>query len=266
MFFVNMIARQEPVKHFCGTKMANFKLIIEYDGTAYHGWQIQADKPTIQETLEAALSFMTKERVHVIGSGRTDAGVHALGQAANFHTTAKISPRSFQAGLNSLLPDDIVIRSCEAVDDAFHARFNALCKTYQYRIRNRLTPSAIGRQYEWFIRKKLDVAAMNSAVTLIIGTHDFKSFEGTGSPREHTIRTIRQAVVSEGENGRILIDITADGFLRYMVRNIIGTLVDVGLAKISLEDFKNIVDAKNRNVAGMTAPPQGLFLMSVEYP
>jgi tRNA pseudouridine38-40 synthase len=246
--------------------MANFKLIIEYDGTAYHGWQTQADKPTIQETLEAALSFMTKEHVHVIGSGRTDAGVHALGQAANFHTTAAISPRSFQAGLNSLLPDDIVIRSCEIVDDAFHARFNATCKTYQYRIRNRLTPSAIGRQYEWFIRKKLDVSSMQEAVKTIIGTHDFKSFEGTGSPREHTVRTIKAASICEGEQGRLFIDITADGFLRYMVRNIIGTLVDVGLSKISRQDFKRILDAGDRNLAGMTAPPQGLFLMSVAYP
>jgi tRNA pseudouridine38-40 synthase len=246
--------------------MANFKLIIEYDGTAYHGWQVQTDKPTIQETLEAALSFMTKERVHVTGSGRTDAGVHALGQAANFHTTAAISPRSFQAGLNSLLPNDIVIRSCEAVDDAFHARFNAICKTYQYRIRNRLTPAAIGRQYEWFIRKKLDVPAMQKAVKMIMGTHDFKSFEGTGSPREHTIRTIKESAVSEGENGRIFIDITADGFLRYMVRNIIGTLVDVGLGKISPEDFKKILESKDRGFAGMTAPAQGLFLVSVDYP
>ncbi|MCU0600308.1 MAG: tRNA pseudouridine(38-40) synthase TruA [Desulfobacterales bacterium] len=246
--------------------MANFKLIIEYDGTAYHGWQIQADKPTIQETIEAALSFMTKEHVHVIGSGRTDAGVHALGQAANFHATAKISPRSFHAGLNSLLPNDIVIRSCEVVDDAFHARFNAIGKTYQYRIRNRLTPSAIGRQYEWFIRKKLDLAAMRTAVKMILGTHDFKSFEGTGSPREHTVRTIKHAAVSEGENGRLFIDITADGFLRYMVRNIIGTLVDVGFAKISPEDFQKILETKDRGSAGITAPPHGLFLVSVDYP
>jgi tRNA pseudouridine38-40 synthase len=261
-----MISASELDKHLCGAKMANFKLIIEYDGTAYHGWQTQADKPTIQETIEAALSFMTKEHVHVTGSGRTDAGVHALGQAANFHTTAAISSRSFQAGLNSLLPNDIVIRSCEAVDDAFHARFNAVGKTYQYRIRNRLTPSAIGRQYEWFIRKKLDVAAMQEAVKMIIGTHDFKSFEGTGSPREHTVRTIKEAAVSEGESGRLFIDITANGFLRYMVRNIIGTLADVGFAKISTEEFKNILDAKDRDIAGVTAPPQGLFLMSVSYP
>jgi tRNA pseudouridine38-40 synthase len=245
--------------------MTNFKLTIEYDGTAYHGWQIQADNPTIQETIEAAISFMTKERAHLSGSGRTDAGVHALGQAANFHTTAKISARSFQEGLNSLLPDDIVIRSCEIVDDAFHARFNAIGKTYQYRIRNRITPSAIGRQYEWFIKKKLDVPAMQTAIKTIMGAHDFKSFEGTGSPRQHTIRTVSAAAVTEGDQGRIWIDITADGFLRYMVRNIIGTLVDVGLEKISPENFKNILDAGDRNLAGMTAPAQGLFLVSVDY-
>ena len=167
-----------------GCVMANFKLIIEYDGTAYHGWQVQTGKPSIQETIEAALSFMTKERIHLSGSGRTDAGVHALGQAASFHSTAKISSRAFHAGLNSLLPDDIVIRSCEAVDDAFHARFNAKSKTYQYRILNRLTPAAVGRQYEWFIKNKLDIPAMQAAVRHIIGTYDFKSFEGTGSPRQ----------------------------------------------------------------------------------
>lgn len=245
--------------------MANFKLIIEYDGTGYHGWQTQADKPTLQETIEAAISFMTKERVHLTGSGRTDAGVHAMGQAANFHTAANISPRSFQEGLNSLLPNDIVIRSCEMVDDTFHARFNATRKTYQYRILNRLTASAIGRQYEWFIRKKLDFPAMQTAAQYLIGTHDFKSFEGTGSPRQNTIRTIAEMDVAETESGHIVFSITSNGFLRYMVRNIIGTMTDVGFLKITPEEFKSILEAKDRNLAGITAPPHGLFLMSVAY-
>jgi len=245
--------------------MTNFKLTIEYDGTAYHGWQKQADKPTIQETIEAALSFMTKEHIHLTGSGRTDAGVHALGQTANFHTDARISPRAFHAGLNSLLPDDIVIRSCEMVDDAFHARFHATRKTYQYRILNRLTPAAVGRQYEWFIRKKLDLAAMQAAAQYIIGNHDFKSFEGTGSPRQHTERTISAAEVMEPDNGHIIFNITSSGFLRYMVRNIVGTLADAGFLKITPEDFKTILEAKNRDLAGITAPPHGLFLMSVDY-
>ena len=174
-------------------RMKNYKLTIKYDGTAYHGWQIQARDATIQETLEKALSVMTRETIRVSGSGRTDAGVHALGQVANFKTDANIPAEAFFAGLNSLLPDDIVITACEAVDDDFHARFSAKVKTYHYRIYNRQTPVAVGRQYAWHIKRKLDLPVMQQAASHIIGTHDFKSFEGTGSPRAHTVRTVLSA-------------------------------------------------------------------------
>jgi tRNA pseudouridine38-40 synthase len=245
--------------------MTNFKLTIEYDGTAYCGWQRQAEDPTLQETIEAALSVMTRETIRVIGSGRTDAGVHALGQTAHFHTRTGISPGGFQAGLNSLLPDDIVIRSCEPVPEDFHARFSARHKTYRYMIRNQRLPAAIGRQYAWHIRKPLDIAVMQAAVRHIIGTHDFKSFEGIGSPRADTIRTVLNADVSKTPADDVVFDVTATGFLRYMVRNLMGTLVQAGLGKISAADVKAVLEARNRDRAGPTAPPHGLFLVSVFY-
>ncbi len=245
--------------------MANFKLIIEYDGAAYCGWQRQAGDPTLQETIEIALSVMTKETIRVIGSGRTDAGVHALGQTAHFHTRSAIPSQGFQAGLNSLLPDDIVIRACVPVPDDFHARFHARHKTYRYTIRNQPLPAAIGRQYAWHIRKPLDIAAMQAAADHIIGTHDFKSFEGTGSPRADTIRTVLTADVMQTPAGDAVFEVVATGFLRYMVRNLTGTLVQVGLGKISTDDFKAVLEARDRHRAGPTAPPHGLSLVSVFY-
>lgn len=244
--------------------LKNFKLTIEYDGTNYHGWQIQKNDRTIQQEIETALFTMTGERITLAGSGRTDAGVHALGQVANFISKTKLLPDNFQNGLNSLIPDDIIIRECCLVDKQFHARYSAKSKTYHYRILNRKTPSAVGRQYEWFIRQKLDIEAIKAAACHIIGTHDFKAFEGTGSPRSHTTRSVITADI-ERDNDRIAFKIKANGFLRYMVRNLTGTLVDVGLLKINPEDVKSIFASKDRSLAGPTAPPHGLFLVSVEY-
>jgi len=245
--------------------MKNFKIIIEYDGTSYHGWQRQKNECTIQEEIEKALLTMTGKKIVLAASGRTDAGVHALGQVANFTCDTDLSPQSFQNGLNSLTQDDIVIISCDIVDKNFHSRFDAKSKTYHYRLLNRDLPAAINRQYAWFIRKKLDLDAMGLSVRYIIGTHDFKAFEGTGSPRSHTTRRVFKAKILEKGNGLIVIEITADGFLRFMVRNIVGTLVDVGLGKITSDDFKTILLSKDRSMAGATAPPNGLFLMQVEY-
>ncbi|MBW1893232.1 MAG: tRNA pseudouridine(38-40) synthase TruA [Deltaproteobacteria bacterium] len=244
--------------------LKNFKLTIEYDGTDYHGWQIQKNDRTIQQEIEIALFTMTGERITLVGSGRTDAGVHALGQVANFTSKTKLAPDNFQNGLNSLIPEDIIIRECCLVDKQFHARFSAKSKTYHYQILNRKTPSAVGRQYEWFISQKLDIEAMKAAACHISGTHDFKAFEGTGSPRSHTTRSVITADI-ERDNDRIAFRIKADGFLRYMVRNLTGTLVDVGLLKINPEDIKSILASKDRSLAGPTAPPHGLFLINVEY-
>ena len=243
----------------------NFKIIIEYDGKNYHGWQRQKADRTIQQEIEQSLSTMTAGRVTLNGSGRTDTGVHALGQVANFLCETDLPEATFQKGLNSLLPDDIVIKDCRLVDEIFHARYDVKSKVYHYRILNRKLPSAFERQYAWFIRRKLDTAAMRSAIADIIGSHDFKSFEGTGSPRSHTTRNILAADLSEHEDGSLIFKIEADGFLRYMVRNIVGTLVDVGLNKITPAEFKGILESKDRSNASATAPAQGLFLMEVKY-
>lgn len=245
--------------------MKNFKLIIEYDGSAYHGWQRQKTEPTVQGEIEKALITMTGKRVVLIGSGRTDAGVHALGQVANFRIETELNPEIFQKGLNSLLPEDIVIRECTQIDTSFHARYDAASKTYRYRILNRRIPSAVCRQYAWFVPKTLDHSAMSCAIGHIIGEHDFKAFEGVGSPRSKTIRCVKKAVLKKNRYGYLIFEIEADGFLRFMVRNIVGTLVDTGLCKITPEDFGNILLSKDRGLAGATAPPHGLFLMEVKY-
>lgn len=244
--------------------MKNFKLTIEYDGTHYHGWQRQKVLPTIQGEIEKVLSVMTREKVGISGSGRTDAGVHALEQVASFTCDTKITPEAFHSGLNSMLPDDIVIRACEAAPPEFHARYSARGKTYRYRILNRDLPVAIGRQYAWRIQRPLDTAAMAEAAEHLIGTHDFKSFESTGSPREHTIRKLMKAAFRrEGEH--LLFEVAGSGFLKQMVRNIMGTLVAVGGGRISPDGFREILEARDRQEAGTTAPACGLFLVSVNY-
>jgi len=245
--------------------MGNYKLTIEYDGTGYHGWQRQKKERTLQEEIETALAVMVQAPVTVIGSGRTDAGVHALGQVANFHCDTKITETAFREGLNSLLPEDIVIRECCRVDPGFHARYDAVGKRYRYRILNRHTPSALSRRYEWHIRKPLNRPAMETAAAHLIGTHDFKSFEGTGSPRSHTVRSIVSAGFIVPENDRLEFWIEGNGFLRFMVRNIVSTLVDVGLGKTSPNQFLKILQAKDRGKAGATAPPRGLCLICVKY-
>jgi len=245
--------------------LKNFKLTIEYDGSSCSGWQRQKNGRTIQGEIEKALFTMTGKKVIVIGSGRTDAGVHAFGQVANFHCDTKLTPEVFLKGLNSLLSDDIVIReSCE-VDEKFHARYDAKSKIYKYGILNRNISAAVCRQYAWFIRKELDREAMRSAISHILGTHDFKAFEGAGSPRATTVRCVMNAALVEKGHNHLVFEIEADGFLRFMVRNIVGTLVDVGLCRITPDDIKQILLSKDRNLAGATAPPQGLFLMQVTY-
>jgi len=243
----------------------NFKLIIEYDGSSYHGWQRQKNRKTIQGEIEKAIMTITGKKIALTGSGRTDAGVHAFGQVANFYCDTEISPEVFQRGLNSLMPKDIIIKECNTVDEKFHARYDAKTKTYQYRILNRTTPAAICRQYAWFIKKKLALDAMQSAILHIIGTNDFKAFEGAGSPRSSTKRRVINAGLQQKEKKYLIFEIEADGFLRFMVRNIVGTLLDVGLCKITPDDFKKILLSKDRNLAGVTAPPHGLFLMNVKY-
>ncbi len=243
----------------------NFKIIIEYDCTRYHGWQRQKKDVTIQGEIEKALGIMTAKHIVVIGSGRTDAGVHARSQVANFRCDTDLSPGVFQKGLNSLLPEDIVIRECRQVEDAFHARYSVKSKIYHYKILNQPVPPAIDRLYVWSIRKPLNIEAMRSAVSYVIGNHDFKAFEGAGSPRANTTRHVLAAELVESNSRLLIFQIEANGFLRFMVRNIVGTLVDVGLGKMLPAEFQQILKSRDRAKAGATAPPRGLYLMEVKY-
>jgi tRNA pseudouridine38-40 synthase len=243
----------------------NFKLIIEYDGSRYHGWQRQKEDRSIQGEIEKALKTITNRDATLIGSGRTDAGVHAQGQVANFKCNTRLEPEDLLNGLNHLLEDDIVIKVCEPVSADFHARYDAKSKVYHYQILNRTLPVAIGRQYSWFIRKILNCDAMRAAIAHIIGCHDFRAFEGSGSPRQDTTRHIYSAELNEQDSRLLVFQIEADGFLRYMVRNIVGTLVDVGLGKLAPHDFKRILDSKDRSQASATAPAHGLTLIKVNY-
>ncbi len=243
----------------------NFKLVIEYDGTRYFGWQRQVGIPTIQAEIERVLSLITRQAIILKGSGRTDAGVHALGQTASFHCDTRLTPKAFLRALNGLLPADIIIRDCCEVPDGFHARYDVLSKTYHYLILNHPIPTVVERHFSWHIRKPLDITAMSESLCCLVGTHDFKAFEGIGSPRTHTIRTIQRAEIIKNGYNLLRIVVQGDGFLRYMVRNIVGTLVPIGMGKKSSAEMERILLSRDRNMAGATAPAQGLFLVEVQY-
>lgn len=245
--------------------MQNFKLTIEYDGTAYRGWQRQAEGPTVQAEIERALEQMTRASITLTGAGRTDAGVHALGQAANFRCDTRLTPDAILKGLNSLLPKDIAIRDCCRVPEGFHARFAAKSKRYRYCILNQTARAAVGRDYVWFIHQRLNIRAMAQATEHLVGRQDFKAFESTGSPRAHTERHVMHAGWTAGEDRRLTFQIEADGFLRGMVRNIVGTLVAVGLGKLSPQEIGAILASRDRRRAGAAAPARGLFLVEVQY-
>jgi tRNA pseudouridine38-40 synthase len=245
--------------------MRNIRLIVEYDGGAYCGWQRQINGLSIQEVLEGCIARMTGEAVRVIGSGRTDAGVHALGQVAHFRTLSTLGERSFLMGINSLLPADIVVRTVSEAPPSFHARFDAISKVYLYRICNRPVRSALERGRAWFVWEPLDLARMRETVPVFTGTHDFSSFCSTHTDSPDHVRTILRMDVQEEADGMVLISMEADGFLRYMVRTIAGALVEVGRGKRSPEEMARILAAKDRRRAGLTAPPQGLFLKDVKY-
>ena len=245
--------------------MRNIKLLIEYDGTSYLGWQIQPKGPTIQGMIEEKLLLLTGETTHLVGSGRTDAGAHALGQVANFKTQSKMDAVSIQKALNSLLPSDMVIRKVEEADERFNARKGAKSKVYEYRILNRPLRSAFHLGYAWHIRQKLDLESMKRAARSLLGEHDFSSFRSVGTPTRTSVRRIIRAEWKRGRDGFIRFEIEASGFLKQMVRAIVGTLIEVGRGKISIEEFRRIVDSKDRKMAGPTAPAHGLFLKEVKY-
>lgn len=244
--------------------MRNIKLVIEYDGKDYNGWQKQPNKLNIQGTIEQVISSITGEEIELNASGRTDAGVHAWGQVANFKTNSKLAIEKFPIAINSRLKNNIVIRSAQEVNEEFHARYNCKRKTYHYVINNSRTGTAIYRNLQYHVPQPLDIVAMQKAISYFEGEHDFKGFKASGTSNKSSIRTIYQAQVVK-ENDAVIIFLTGNGFLYNMVRIIAGTLVDVGLGKIKPEEIATIIASKDRTKAGKTLPPQGLYLASVEY-
>lgn len=244
--------------------MRNIKLTIEYDGKDFNGWQKQPNKLNIQGNIEKVISEITKEEIELIGSGRTDAGVHAIGQVANFKTNSNIPIEKFAIAINSRLKKSIIIKKAEEVPERFHSRYNCKKKTYRYIINNSDMGSAIYRNLEYNIKMPLNLENMKKASKYFEGEHDFSAFKASGTSSKSSVRTIYSADVKK-ENERIIIELTGNGFLYNMVRIISGTLVEVGLGKIRPEEIKDIIDSKNRQIAGKTLPPYGLYLVEVNY-
>ena len=244
--------------------MRNIKLIIEYDGKQFNGWQKQPTKLNIQGEIERAISEITGEEIDLIASGRTDAGVHSLGQTANFKTNSNIPTEKFAIAINSKLKRSIVIKSAEEVDERFHSRYSVKSKRYRYTINNSEMGTAIFRDMEYHFPMKLDIEKMQEAAKYFEGEHDFKAFKSSGTSSKSSVRTIYKTELKKEED-RIIIEITGNGFLYNMVRIISGTLVDVGLGKIKPDAIPQIIESKDRTKAGKTLPPQGLYLINVEY-
>ena len=245
--------------------MRNIKLVIEYDGKEFNGWQKQPDKLNIQGTIEKSIEAITGEQVDLTASGRTDRGVHALGQVANFKTNSNIPIEKMAIAINSNLKKSIRILSAEEVDDKFHSRLTCKRKTYRYIINNSEYGTAIYRNLETHIPLKLDAGKMQEAVKYFEGEHDFKAFRASGTSSKSSVRTIYNAEVKQMPDERIFIELTGNGFLYNMVRIIAGTLVEVGIGKIQPSEIENIIKSKNREMAGKTLSPQGLYLVKVEY-
>jgi tRNA pseudouridine38-40 synthase len=245
--------------------MRNFKMVVEYDGSAYCGWQRQENGLSIQQVLEEKIRLITCEKVTVIGSGRTDAGVHALNQVASFRSNTRLPAEILYRGVNGLLPQDIVVKELEEVAAEFHAQHDARGKIYIYKICNKRLRPALGRNYCWFIYHPLDMPLMGEAAQYLIGRHDFSCFCATGTHVKDRTRTVTGVNINSGEDGLLEITIEAQGFLKYMVRNIVGTLVEIGRGKRKPSEMREIIDSRDRNIAGVTAPARGLYLKEVKY-
>jgi tRNA pseudouridine38-40 synthase len=244
--------------------MRNIKLVIEYDGTKFGGWQKQPNKLNIQGEIELAIETITGEKCDLIASGRTDAKVNALGQVANFKTNSNFDIEKLPYALNSQLKKSIVIKSAVEVDERFHSRYSVHSKTYRYTINNSKYGTAIYREMEYHFPIELDDKKMAKAIKYFIGEHDFKAFKASGTSSKSSVRIIYDAKVWR-EDERIYLELTGNGFLYNMVRIIAGTLVDVGIGKIKPEDVKDIIESKDRSQAGKTLPATGLCLMRVDY-
>lgn len=255
--------------------MKKIRLLTEYDGTAYHGWQVQKEGDTVQGIIEDRVLKVTGEQSRVIGASRTDAGVHALGQVAVFRTSSGLNPGTIRKALNAVLPQDIRILDASMVEDSFHPRDDAVKKNYFYIIANQRISSAFLFKYAWIVPQKLDLKNMASAAQVLTGRHDFSAFMGAGSDIKDPVREIYLLHIERLETvdfmtaslrgNFIKISIEANGFLRHMVRNIVGTLVEIGRARIPSDKMKEILDSRDRKQAGQTAPAHGLFLEKIEY-
>ena len=255
--------------------MKKIKLILEYDGTAYHGWQIQKEGLTIQGIIEEKIFKITDSHTRVIGASRTDAGVHALGQTAVFRTESKLNVETIKKALDALLPEDIRVLDTFEVDDSFHPRNDAKRKSYFYIISNQRKSSAFVGKYAWTVKQSLQIERMIEAAQTLIGKHDFSSFMGAGSDIKDSIREIFSLDIEKLAEMNFMtacikgdfvkIQIEADGFLRHMARNIVGTLVEIGRCRIESHRIKDILQSRNRRLAGPNAPPNGLFLERIEY-
>ncbi len=243
-----------------------YKLLLSYDGTNYSGWQVQPNASSIQTHLQKALSTILRTPISISGSGRTDSGVHALGQVAHFTHSTPIIPRELQHSLNGLLPQDIRVLSIEKVTEDFHARYSATGKLYLYHLHT--SPDPFKRLYSYLLPFSINIGLLKKAAALFVGTHDFTSFSNEahlGSASRNPVRTIKRLDIVEKENA-ITLEFEGDGFLYKMVRNISGTLLDVARGKIPVDEIPKILKAKDRREAGTTAPAHGLFLAEVFYP
>jgi tRNA pseudouridine38-40 synthase len=243
----------------------NLRLLLEYDGSRYHGWQRQKGDLSIQQVLEEALQRLTQEKVTLIGSGRTDAGVHALGQVASFRTGSNIPLKAFHEGLNSMLPYDIAVLEAREAPPEFHARKSALSKTYEYRLLIRSSRSPLYHHYGWWLSHQLDLAAMVAAAAALPGEHDFSAFRASGSGNRNPVRRILAASWQTRAGGWLSFTITGNGFLRGMVRSLVGTMVEIGKGKAQPELLRELLKSGERRLAGPTAPSQGLYLVEVVY-
>ena len=245
--------------------MRNIKMIVQYDGSNFKGFQRLKDNDnTIQGKIEDVLSKLTEEKIEIVASGRTDMGVHALGQVVNFKTNSTKSVEKIQKYLYKYLPESIVVTKIEEVDERFHSRYNAKSKIYMYRIDNNEFHNPFNRKYTYHLDKKLDIEKMQEASQYLIGDHDFSSFASSRSKNKSHVRKIEYIKIQE-KNNLIEIYVKADGFLYNMVRIIVGTLIDAGLNKIKPEDVKDMLESKNRTAASDTAPAKGLYLLDVQY-
>jgi tRNA pseudouridine38-40 synthase len=245
--------------------LRNIRLVLAYDGTRYHGWQRQKNGLTIQAVIEERLQLITQSPVKLLASGRTDAGVHALNQVCNFKTPSKIPIDTLKRGLNALLPPDIFVKEAAVVPLEFHSRYGAKSKIYEYRILNRKNPDIFRRNVLWHIRFPLNVETMSECLSVIRGTHDFSAFKSSGSANIDPVRTLQNNCIESDEDGVLRIIVAGDGFLRHMVRNIVGTLVEAGTGRMDLKRFVEVLESGDRQMAGTKAPPQGLFLVAVKY-